>query len=110
MQLVVEKLIGNFNKNYVVKPLIKKERFILLIKCVDAFFYMELKDDLLSQIIESNQKPDIVIEGDIDTLKQILQGEILLRNALSSNHVEISSTMRNILLLESLFYMVNVHA
>ncbi|WP_445492296.1 hypothetical protein [Niallia sp. 03133] len=108
MRQVVIDLLDNLNKSNVVKPLIKDETFIIKITCDTEEYYIELKDIQFFLLTKDPPKSDIVLEGSENCLRSILLGKTLLRNVISEKKIIVHSTLRKLLKLESLLYLVNI--
>lgn len=108
MQKLIQQFVHDSNNNQAIAQLIKNENFIVMIKWNEASCAIELKDKqfLATETIEV--KPDYMMEGSSDSLKDIISGKVLLRAMVASNHVKVSATLRKLLFLESLFYLGNV--
>jgi len=109
MHQLIKQLIDNLNASNAIKPLINKESFILLVKCEEEQHYIQLKNFQFHLIESEDCKPDIVLEGEEKGLQAILLGKILLRESKKRQDVFITSNFRKALMLESLFYLGNVH-
>ncbi|PKG23587.1 hypothetical protein [Niallia nealsonii] len=109
MHQLVMRLIDNLNKSNAIKPMLYKKTFILLVKCDEEHYYIELKDVQFRLVEKLDCKPDIVLEGCEKDLQAILLGKTLLRESKKRQNIFITSNFRKVLMLESLFYLGNLH-
>lgn len=108
MKQLVLQFVHDSNNNQVIAQLIKNENFIIMIKGNEDAYVIEIKDKRFIAIDSLEVKPDYIMEGSSDSLKEIISGRVLLRAMVASNQVKVSATLRKLLLLESLFYLGNV--
>ncbi|GKU83216.1 hypothetical protein [Niallia sp. NCCP-28] len=109
MHQLVKRLIDNLNKSNAIKPLLYKKTFILLVKCEEEHYCIQLKNVQFHLVEKLECKPDIVLEGCRKGLQAILLGKTLLRESKKSQDIFITSNFRKVLMLESLFYLGNLH-
>jgi hypothetical protein len=85
------------NANLQVALQTKQEAILLAIKNGEIFILPEL----------ANQQEQIVINGNIIAIKQLLEGKETLRYLTSKELLKVSASFRTTLLLESIFYLTN---
>ncbi|MGP7816342.1 hypothetical protein [Niallia sp. 01092] len=108
MQQFIMDLLERLNKSHVIKPLIKNESFIMLLTCNQEKYCIELKEVRFDLLKSNPVKPDILMEGSESCLQSIFLGEVLLRELKKEKSLTITTTIRKLLMLESLFYLVNI--
>ncbi|MGG0738359.1 hypothetical protein [Niallia taxi] len=108
MQQMFEQFVNNLNTNHVIKPLLRKEAFILELVCEGKTFYLELRNGVFS-VLTTTEEKNICLKGEREVLQDVLHGKVLLRHAKKKRTVEVHSSLRKLLLLESILHLVNVN-
>ncbi|MCT2346042.1 hypothetical protein NDK25_22770 [Niallia taxi] len=108
MQQMFEQLVNNLNTNHVIKPLLRREAFILELVCEGKTFYLELRNGVFS-VLTTTEEKNICLKGEREVLQDVLHGKVLLRHAKKKRTVEVHSSLRKLLLLESILHLVNVN-
>lgn len=80
MQQMFEQLVNNLNTNHVIKPLLRREAFILELVCEGKTFYLELRNGIFS-VLTTTEEKNICLKGEQEVLQDVLHGKVLLRHA-----------------------------
>ena len=108
MRDIFNQLVNNLNQNHVIKPLLRREAFVMKVDSGDCFLYLELKNGVFSLLPKADGHT-ILIKGNRKSLESVLEGRVLLRRAKKEKDVEVFSSLRKLLLLESILHLVNVN-
>jgi len=108
MRDIFSQLVKNLNHSHIIKPLLRREAFVMKVDSGDSSFYLELKNGVFAVLQEADGHT-ILIKGSRKSLESVLEGRVLLRRAKKEKDVEVISSLRKLLLLESILHLVNVN-
>lgn len=108
MRDIFNQLVKNLNYSHIIKPLLRREAFVMKVDSGDSSFYLELKNGVFSVLPEADGHT-ILIKGSHKSLESVLEGRVLLRRAKKEKDVEVFSSLRKLLLLESILHLVNIN-
>lgn len=102
-------LVEYLNTNKIVKPLIKNATLTLSITSDGEVFFLEIKENYFLSITSTNKVANVFLIGEKEALQRVFNGEVLLRDASNHGSIILKGSLRKILLLESLFVLVNAN-
>lgn len=105
---IFNQLVKNLNQSHVIKPLLRREAFIIKVESGESSFYLELKNGVFT-VLPTADNHTILLKGNRNSIEDVFEGRVLLRRAKKEQDVEVHSSLRKLLLLESLFHLVNVN-
>lgn len=102
---MLQLLVGEVNMRGHLNSLINGVKLKVLLNCENEAALLKIEKGKLEIIDLENQSCDAIISGNKPIITDLLAGRIKLRNANKRKMIELKSTIRASLLLESLFYL-----
>lgn len=85
--------------------LLKGVKLTVLLNCEQEDVFLTIDNGEIDVLNHAEREEDAIISGDMEVIKEILTGRVKLRKASENNEINLDSTIRAGLLLESLFYL-----
>lgn len=98
-------LVEEVNTRGHLSSLLKGNQLTVLLRSEEEEVILKIDNSQLTLSQEHEERVDVVLSGKHRILTQLVSGEIKLRTASKNNEIELKSTMRASLLIESLFIL-----
>lgn len=107
MKELLEDFIKETKRKDIIRPLIKDSSFIITMKSEKETLFIRVKDEQLHLINQSEviEGVEVSLFGSEVVFEAILAGKTKLREAIHQNKVNITSSFRNTLLLDAVFFL-----
>lgn len=106
MDRLLENLTINIHKNKSLSVLLGRLDTYVIIRTPDDCYIVDLINGEVSRCNgDLKEKAGILITGSEEAFLELLNGKIKLRTALKQNTVSLKSSVRTVLLLESILYL-----
>lgn len=106
MEKLAEKFIEEVKSKGHVKKLINNASFSLCIQTEREVVILVFRNEnIFITYPQNNENPDVTIFGSIENLRSIFMGKEKLREAINKRKIQVQSSFRRLLFLESLFIL-----
>ena len=107
---VLSTFIETFNQKPALSNLVKEKTIKICFETTDLehyYLFFENSGALTHPISTEEKFETVTIKGKKQIITEIVKGQLKLRQAISDQDLIVTATFRSVLLLESIFYLVN---
>lgn len=98
-------MVEEVNTRGHLTSLLKGNQLTVLLRSEEEEVILKIKDIQLFLSQDQEERVDVIISGTHSVLTELVSGKIKLRTASKNNEIELKSTMRASLFIESLFIL-----